>query len=171
MNKYNLLIMFGLLALVLSGCAASKKEVKIAGYVKTVGNTVSVNGTSILEADSKIKIELKDIETDAVLEEAVAKVNKDHTYSASFKRDEKAEEHKLVVTFNPDDQPDAIQNIYGRHGENIREGSPGLVRIRKDGDEYACIQMFDFIYKVEKGSPRQNTFLLDYFNHPGGGGE
>jgi type 1 fimbria pilin len=163
----NILLMLVLLVLTLSGCVASKKEVKIAGNVKTVGNTVSVNGTSSLEKDSEIKIELKDIETDAVLEETKVKGNGDRTYSANFSRDNRKEYQKLVVTFNPEEQSDKIQEIYGHNGEHIWDGSPGLVKDRKDGGEFTRIQMFDFIYKVEKGSAGQRTFLLDYFDNPG----
>ncbi|MFI8685721.1 hypothetical protein [Rossellomorea sp. NPDC077527] len=161
MENHKLLIMIVLLVLLFSGCAASKKEVKIAGNVKTVGNKVSVNGTSTLEKNSEIKVELKDIESDAVLEEAIVKVNADRTYSANFSRENRDEEQKLVVTFKPEEQPADIQKIYGPKGENIGDGSPGLV---KEG-EFARIQMFDFIYKVEKGSVGQRTFLLDTFNN------
>ena len=156
------LVLLGLLALILSGCAASKKDGEIAGDVKTVGNTVSVNGTSTLEEGSEIKVELRDIETDSVLEETIVKVNGDHTYGANFSRDKRDEDQKLVVTFNPEEQPADIQKIYGRKGENIRDGSPGLV---KDG-EFNRIQMFDFIYKVVKGSVGQRTILLDSFHIP-----
>jgi type 1 fimbria pilin len=165
-GNHKILIILGLLVLLCNGCVASKKEVKMAGNVKTIGNKVSVNGTSSLEAGSHIRVELKDIESDRVLEDDIVEVAKDKTYSANFSRDEKGENQKLVVSFNPEEQPDDIKKIYGSNGENIRAESPGLVKDRKDGNEYTRIQLFDFIYAVEKGSAGQRTILLDYFDNP-----
>ncbi|MCR8848523.1 hypothetical protein NQ095_08925 [Rossellomorea sp. SC111] len=119
-----------------------------------------------LEQGSHIRIELKEIESDMVLEEAIVEVANDKTYSANFSRDEKGDNQKLVVSFNPEEQSDDIKKIYGSNGENIRKESPGLVKNRKGGNEYTRIQLFDFIYAVEKGSAGQRTILLDYFHNP-----
>jgi type 1 fimbria pilin len=149
-----------------SGCASPKKEIEISGNVKTTGNSISVNGTSTLEVGSEIKIELKEIESGTMLEENTVKVNENGNYSLNFSRENREEEHKLSVTFYPNEQTKDIQKVYGIIGENISESSPGLFNYNKDGEEYTGVRMFDFIYKVGDGAAGQRTFLLGNFDDP-----
>jgi type 1 fimbria pilin len=159
-----LVILFLLISVI--GCAAPKKEVEISGNVKSVGNNISVNGTTKLEGGSKIKVDLRELETDSVLQENTVKVDEEGNYGLNFSRDNKEEDQKLVVSFHPEDQTEDIKKIYGAKGENISENSTGLFQYSKEGNEYTGIQMFDFIYKVVKGSAGQRTFLLDHFEDP-----
>jgi type 1 fimbria pilin len=154
------------LLLVVSGCAAPKQEIEILGNVKTVGNNISVNGTSTLEGGSEIKVELEKLGTNTILNENAVKVDEDGNYSLNFSRENREEDQKLVVSFHPEEQPEEIQKIYGANGENISENSPGLFQYSIDGDEYTGVQMFDFIFRVVKGETGQRTFLNEYFDNP-----
>jgi hypothetical protein len=164
--KYLYLFLFVLIFLFISGCGESKKKIEILGNVKSIGNTISVNGTTTVESGSEIKVELRELETDTVLQENMAKVDQEGNYNLNFSRDNRDEDQKLVVLFQPEEQPENIQKIYGEHGENISENSSGLFQYSKDGKEHTGIQMFDFIYKVVKGSTGQRTFLTENFENP-----
>ncbi|KSU56813.1 hypothetical protein AS034_22000 [[Bacillus] enclensis] len=155
-----------LLVLILNACASPQKEIDISGNVKSVGNTVSVNGTTTLESDSEIKVQIRELGADTVIQEQTAKVDSEGNYSLNLSRDKREENQKLVVLFQPDEQSEKIKEIYGEHGENIDETSAGIFQYSKGGKEYAGIQMFDFIYKVVKGSTGQRTFLTENFNNP-----
>jgi type 1 fimbria pilin len=157
-----LIIVF--LSISVSGCASPKKEIEISGNVKTTGNSISVNGTSTLEVGSELKIELKKIDSNTILEENTVKVDENGNYRLNFSRENREEEHKLSVTFYPYEQTEDIQKVYGTNGENISESSPGLVNYNKDGEEYTGVRMFDFIYKVGDGSAGQRTILIDNFD-------
>ncbi|XXM72703.1 hypothetical protein ACQ0QQ_02060 [Lysinibacillus sphaericus] len=164
--KHPFLISFILLLLILNACASPQKEIDISGNVKSVGNTVSVNGTTTLESDSEIKVQIRELGSDTVIKEQTAKVDSEGNYSLNVSRDKREEDQKLVVLFQPDEQSEKIQKIYGEYGENISENSSGLFRYSKGGKEYEGIRMFDFIYKVVKGSTGQRTFLTENFNNP-----
>jgi hypothetical protein len=164
--KHPFLVLLILLILTLSACASPKKEIDISGNVKSLGNTVSVNGTTTLESDSEIMVQLRELESDIVIQKQIAKVDSEGNYSLNLSRDKREEDQKLVVLFQPDEQSEKIQKIYGEQGENISENSSGIFQYMKSGKEYAGIQMFDFIYKVVKGSTGQRTFLTEDFNNP-----
>ncbi|MGM0854747.1 MAG: hypothetical protein ACQEWI_19410 [Bacillota bacterium] len=163
----NLFVFIGIvLLLVVSGCSEQKQKIEILGNVKSIGSNIAVNGTSTLEGSSEIKIELKDLEAETVLQENTVIVDADGNYSLNFSRENREEDQKLVFSFNPEEQSEDIQKIYGANGENISENSPGLFQYSINGNEYSSIQMFDFIYKVVKGSAGQRTFLTEYFDNP-----
>jgi type 1 fimbria pilin len=171
MKTYICLLVSIFILISVSGCDAPKKEVELSGNVKTTGNNISVNGTSTLEKGAKIKIELKQLGTDAVLEENTVAVDEHGNYSLNFSRENRDEDQKLTVSFTLEEQSEEIQKTYGVHGENISESSIGIFNYRINGEKYNGIRMFDFVYKVVKGSTGQRSFLLDQFHDPNEGEE
>ncbi|MCA1055869.1 hypothetical protein LCM10_12800 [Rossellomorea aquimaris] len=164
-SLYKILIIL-LMMIVMGGCEEAKKVIEISGNVKSIGNHISVNGTTNLKKGSKLKVELRDIEINHVIEKHNVNVKEDGVFNVNFSRDDRGEDHKLVVNFYPHEQTEQIQKIYGAAGGLISEHSQGYVQYSKEGNDVSGIQMFDFIYKVEKGSVGQRTFLLDHFENP-----
>ncbi|RIW30413.1 hypothetical protein D3H55_16905 [Bacillus salacetis] len=142
-------VMIGLSA----GCSTPKKEVQLEGRIKTVGNHVIVNGTSSLEENAVITVQLKDIDSQQVEKETEVKTDKDGNYQVQFVRDRLETQYELSVAFNPSEQDEDIKKIYGGEGENIAASSIGF------DEEYQGIKLYDRILPIGEGSVGQKTNL------------
>lgn len=145
---------------ILNGCSSTpEKEIEINGNVKTIGKNVIVYGTSSLEKDALITVQLKEIESQKLIEEIEVKVDDDGNFDAKLTRENIEMEHELNVLYEPNNQSDHIKETYGENGEFIADSSSGYFTFKKGSEEYKGIKMVDRILIIGEGTVGQRTML------------
>ncbi|MGD6802681.1 hypothetical protein ACQCVK_16810 [Rossellomorea vietnamensis] len=145
---------------ILNGCSSTpEKEIELDGSVKTVGKNIIVYGTSSLEKDALITVQLKEIDSRKVMEETQVKVDDDGNFEAKLTRENTEMDHELNVLYEPNKQPDQLKEIYGENGEFIADTSGGYSTLKKGNEEYNVIKMLDRILEIGNGTAGQRTML------------
>ncbi|PEL03197.1 hypothetical protein [Bacillus sp. AFS017336] len=152
MKKFKMICFLAFATVALSACTIKKPPQNLAIHADGSfdSKSIGIKVDSSLPKDAKLRLIFQDDASKSIV------------YKTTIKTDEKGSAYKKILLdinnkkltgllfFKPEEQPIAIQDKFGKYGENIRSNAIGYSVGKKNNEKYMYIKQYGTFLKFGK---------------------